>query len=171
MPDIKVIEGDITLLKVDAIVNSADRTLLGISGLDQSVHKAAGPRLREKCLTLGGCKTGEAKLTRGYDLPAVYIIHTAGPFWQGGQGGEEKLLKNCYVNCLKIAEEEALQAIAFPCISTGANHFPPPIAANIAVKTVKDFFANKHTTSIKAVFFVCYNPVHLRLYQALLNLI
>ncbi len=171
MPIIKVIEGDITLLKVDAIVNPADRTLLGINGLDRAVHEAAGPRLREKCLALGGCKTGEAKLTRGYDLPAVFIIHTAGPFWQGGKGGEAKLLKNCYLNSLKIAETENFQSIAFPCISTGANRFPPPLAANVAVGTVRSFFEKKPASHIKAVYFVCPNKAHLRLYQALLKLL
>lgn len=161
---IKVLEGDITLLKVDAIVNAANTSLLGGGGVDGAIHKAAGPRLLEKCKTLGGCKTGEAKITRGYDLPAAFIIHTVGPMWHGGENGEEALLKKCYENSLKLAVENGLKSIAFPCISTGAYHFPAEKAAKIAFAAVRDFLEDNPDFN---VYFVCFNGADYKLYKKL----
>ncbi|MDD6174114.1 MAG: O-acetyl-ADP-ribose deacetylase [Elusimicrobia bacterium] len=161
---IKVLEGDITLLKVDAIVNAANTSLLGGGGVDGAIHKAAGPRLLEKCKTLGGCKTGEAKITRGYDLPAAFIIHTVGPMWHGGENGEESLLKKCYENSLKLAVENGLKSIAFPCISTGAYHFPAEKAANTAFAAVREFLKSNPDFN---VYFVCFNGADYKLYKKL----
>lgn len=161
---IKVLEGDITLLKVDAIVNAANTSLLGGGGVDGAIHKAAGPRLLEKCKTLGGCKTGEAKLTRGYDLPAAFIIHTVGPMWHGGGNGEEALLKKCYENSLKLAVENGLKSIAFPCISTGAYHFPAEKAAKTAFTAVREFLKDNPDFN---VYFVCFNGADYKLYKKL----
>ena len=161
---IKVLEGDITLLKVDAIVNAANTSLLGGGGVDGAIHKAAGPRLLEKCKTLGGCKTGEAKITRGYDLPAAFIIHTVGPMWHGGENGEESLLKKCYENSLKLAVENGLKSIAFPCISTGAYHFPVEKAANTAFAAVREFLKSNPDFN---VYFVCFNGADYKLYKKL----
>lgn len=161
---IKVLEGDITLLKVDAIVNAANTSLLGGGGVDGAIHKAAGPRLLEKCKTLGGCKTGEAKITRGYDLPAAFIIHTVGPMWHGGENGEESLLKKCYENSLKLAVENGLKSIAFPCISTGAYHFPAEKAAKTAFAAVREFLKSNPDFN---VYFVCFNGADYKLYKKL----
>lgn len=161
---IKVLEGDITLLKVDAIVNAANTSLLGGGGVDGAIHKAAGPRLLEKCKTLGGCKTGEAKITRGYDLPAAFIIHTVGPMWHGGENGEEALLKKCYENSLKLAAENGLKSIAFPCISTGAYRFPAEKAAQTAFCAAREFCKNNPDFS---VYFVCFNGGDYKLYKKL----
>ena len=163
---IKVLEGDITLLKVDAIVNAANSTLCGGGGVDGAIHKAAGPRLLEKCKTLGGCKTGEAKMTRGYDLPAAFIIHTVGPMWHGGQSHEEEHLKNCYINSLKLAAENGLKSIAFPCISTGAYHFPADKAALVAWGAVKEFLRENPSLD---VYFVCHNAKDYKLYKKFEN--
>jgi O-acetyl-ADP-ribose deacetylase (regulator of RNase III) len=135
-PPIEVIEGDITKLALDAIINAANRTLLGGGGVDGAIHRAAGPRLREACAALCGCNTGEAKMTPGFDLPARYVIHTVGPVWRGGTEGEDGLLANCYCNSLALAREHGLRSIAFPAISTGAYGFPPDRAARIAVDSV-----------------------------------
>lgn len=133
---IEIIEGDIAALGVDAIVNAANRTLLGGGGVDGAIHRAAGPELRAACAALGGCVTGEAKITPGFKLPARYVIHTVGPVWGGGGSGEDRLLAMCYRNSLQLALAHELASIAFPAISTGAYGFPPDRAARIAVATV-----------------------------------
>ena len=131
-----VVRGDITTLDVDAIVNAANETLLGGGGVDGAIHAAAGPGLLAECRTLGGCKTGEAKITRGHGLKARFVIHAVGPVWRGGTHGEEKLLASCYENAIALAREHELQTIAFPCISTGIFGFPMQLAARVAVTTV-----------------------------------
>ena len=139
---IDIVHGDITRLDVDAIVNAANTTLLGGGGVDGAIHRAAGPELLAECQTLGGCQPGEAKLTRGYNLSARFVIHTVGPFWTGGGRGEAEILANCYHNSLQIAVENKIRTIAFPAISCGAYRFPILNAAKIAVATTREFLAN-----------------------------
>ena len=138
---IAIVEGDITKLQVDAIVNAANESLLGGGGVDGAIHRAAGSELQAECKTLGGCPTGEARITRGYALAARHVIHTVGPIWQGGGSGEEDLLAACYRESLGLAAGNGLKSIAFPAISTGVYRFPPERAAGIAVSTVVEFLA------------------------------
>jgi O-acetyl-ADP-ribose deacetylase (regulator of RNase III) len=172
MPDIQLIKGDITKLKVDAIVNAANSSLLGGGGVDGAIHRAGGPKILEECMVIrekqGGCKTGEAVITTGGNLPAKYVIHTVGPVWYGGKNNEDELLANAYKNSLRLATEYEIKSIAFPNISTGVYGFPKQRAAEIAVNAVKDFF--NLTTLIKEVFFVCFDEENYKIYQSLLNL-
>jgi O-acetyl-ADP-ribose deacetylase len=163
---IEVMQGDITKLTVDAIVNAANRSLLGGGGVDGAIHRAAGPKLLDECRKLNGCDTGQAKITSGYNLPARFIIHTVGPIWHGGMSNEENLLKNCYLNSLNIAREHNFTSVAFPNISTGIYGFPKDLAAQIAVSEVKDFLSQE--TSINKVIFVCFDQDNYSLYQKLI---
>lgn len=149
---IELIKADITTLKVDAIVNAANTTLLGGGGVDGAIHKAAGARLLEECKDLNGCPTGEARMTKGYDLPAKYVIHTVGPVWKDGKHNEPELLASCYRNSLELAKKYRLQTIAFPSISTGAYRFPIEKAAPIAIRTVNGFIKDDPATLEKIIF-------------------
>jgi O-acetyl-ADP-ribose deacetylase (regulator of RNase III) len=164
---IEILKGDITKLKIDAIVNAANSSLLGGGGVDGAIHREAGPKLLEECKTLNGCKTGDAKITNGYNLPAKYVIHTVGPIWNGGDHNEDKLLTSCYFSSLKLAVENKIQTIAFPAISTGVYGFLSERAARIAVKTVLDFLNSDK--SIKKVIFVCFDLNTYQTYEHILN--
>ncbi len=167
MPErMEVIEGDITKLKVDAIVNAANESLLGGGGVDDAIHRAAGPELLAECRTLGGCPTGEARITRGYRLKARHVIHAVGPVWQGGTAGEPELLARCYRNSLALAGKRGLKSIAFPAISTGIYGYPKREAATIAVNTVLDETAG--ASSIRRVIFCCFDQESLTIYQSLI---
>jgi O-acetyl-ADP-ribose deacetylase (regulator of RNase III) len=164
---IEVVEGDITELAVDAIVNAANSSLLGGGGVDGAIHDAAGPGLLEECRTLGGCPVGEARITRGYDLLAKHVIHTVGPVWRGGRRGEDDDLAACYRNSLALAVKHGLRSVAFPAIGTGAYGFPADRAARIAVGEVRDFL--KREQSIDKVIFVCFDKSARRAYDAALK--
>lgn len=168
MTSLEVVTGDITKLKVDVIVNAANNTLLGGGGVDGAIHKAAGKELLVECHSLGGCTTGEAKVTKGYNLPANYVIHTVGPIWKGGQNNESELLVSCYQKSLLLANSLALSSIAFPCISTGVYHFPKVIAANLAISAVKQFL-KEHKHHFELIFFCCYSDEDYQQYCALLK--
>ncbi len=152
---IHIVEGDLTVQAVDAIVNAANRSLLGGGGVDGAIHRAAGPALLEECRALGGCETGEAKITRGHGLPARWVIHTVGPVWRGGSHGEDELLGRCYRNSLALALQRDLRSIAFPSISTGAYGFPIARAAAIALREATRVL-NEHAGRLERVVFVCY---------------
>ena len=158
---------EITELKIDAIVNAANNALLGGGGVDGAIHEAAGPELLEECRTLNGCKTGEAKITKGYNLAAEYVIHTVGPVWKGGNYNEEKLLSKAYKNVMRIAKENNIKTIAFPNISTGVYGFPKKLAAKIAINEVNNFLENAST--INKIFFVCFNKENYDIYHTLIS--
>ncbi len=152
---IRTMLGDITKVSCDAIVNAANTSLLGGGGVDGAIHRAAGPGLLEECRGLDGCRTGQAKITQGYDLPARYVIHTPGPIWRGGDDGEAGLLADSYRNCLELAESHGCRAVAFPSISTGVYHFPLEEASRIAVGTIRDFAGR--AVSVQEVILVAFD--------------
>jgi len=160
---ISIIEGDITKQSVDAIVNAANSSLLGGGGVDGAIHRAAGPKLLEECRTLNGCKTGEAKITKGYNLPARWVIHTVGPFWRGGNSHENELLAQCYTNSLALAAKHRLEAIAFPSISTGAYGFPVERASRIALNAVASYLST--AVFPKRIFVVCFSRNDFQIYS------
>ena len=163
----RAIQADITTLAVDAIVNAANTSLLGGGGVDGAIHRAAGPELLEECRLLNGCKTGDAKITKGYRLPARFIIHTVGPVWHGGSSGEADLLASCYRKSLQLAVESRVRSIAFPCISTGVYGYPAEQAAEVAVRTLSE---TRHTPSCQIeVTFCCYSRRDYEMYTGLLK--
>lgn len=164
---INVVEGDITKQNVDAIVNAANTSLLGGGGVDGAIHRAAGPELLAECRALHGCPTGDAKLTRGYRLPAKWVIHTVGPVWRGGQDLEDELLANCYRRSLEVAVQNRVRSIAFPAISTGVYGFPLERATRIAVREVRAFLAVNNT--VEKIVFVCFDRRTHECYQRVLN--
>mgnify|MGYP001824002672 CR=1 FL=1 len=165
---IQLMQGDITRLQVDAIVNAANQSLLGGGGVDGAIHRAAGPKLLEECRTLNGCETGMAKITGGYNLPAKYVIHTVGPVWHGGLRHEEELLSNCYYNSLNLAQQYNCKSIAIPNISTGVYRFPKDKAAEIAISRVRRFISfNK---SLEKIIFVCFDDENYSLYADALKI-
>ena len=165
----EVILNDITKLKVDAIVNAANSSLLGGGGVDGAIHRAAGKELVMECRFLRGCKTGNAKLTKGYNLPADFIIHTVGPVWQSGHNGEPELLANCYRKSIQIAVEKKFESLAFPCISTGIYGYPKDKAAEIAVETCSEELKNNPSKSKLKIIFCCFDEDNYNIYQQILN--
>jgi len=165
---LEVITGDITTFAVDAIVNAANETLLGGGGVDGAIHRAAGPELLAECRTLGGCPTGEARITKGYNLPARHVIHTVGPIWRGGSEGELDLLAACYRNSLDLAAQNGVKTIAFPAISTGVYGYPADKAARIAARTTLDWLA-QHPDAMDQVIFVCFSDDSAAHYRAAIS--
>lgn len=161
------LQADITQLDVDAIVNAANTSLMGGGGVDGAIHRAAGQELVAECMTLNGCPTGEARITKGYRLKARHVIHTVGPVWHGGRNGEQELLQSCYRNSLELAAKHGLQSIAFPCISTGVYRFPADQAAEIAVGSVRQFLETP--SSIQTVIFCCFSEADRVKYETLLE--
>ena len=160
---IEIIQGDITRLEVEAIVNAANETLLGGGGVDGAIHRAAGPELLEACRELNGCQTGEAKLTKGYNLPARYVIHTVGPVWHGGDHNEKNLLASCYRNSLQLAVDHKLRSLAFPSISTGVYRFPIEQASRIALRVILDFIETEEVAP--RVVMTCFSEPDLEVYR------
>lgn len=163
MVEIEIIQGDITKLAVDAIVNAANCSLLGGGGVDGAIHRAAGPDLLKACIPFGGCKTGEARITPGFRLPAKFVIHTPGPVYRDGLHGEPELLESCYKSCLDLAEENGCETVAFPAISCGVYGYPWEVATEIAIRTVRNFPAQK----VKKVIFCCFGEQMLNIYRAM----
>ena len=163
---IEVVADDITRLELDAIVNAADTSLLGGGGVDGAIHRAAGPELVDECRALGGCSTGEAKITKGYGLPADWVIHTVGPVWHGGKADEDQLLAGCYRNSLELARQHQIRSIAFPSISAGAYHFPLELAAKIAIETVTAFLETDG--DFRKVVFCCFGEDAAQTYRSIL---
>ena len=160
-------KGDITKLSVDAIVNAANTSLLGGGGVDGAIHRAAGHGLLEECITWNGCKTGQSKITKGYNLPAKFVIHTVGHIWYGGNKNERELLKSCYITALNLAKENGIKTIAFPAISCGVYHFPLEEACKIATEIVKNFIANNNC--LEKVIFIDINDAIIEIYKRILN--
>lgn len=163
MAKIEIIESDITKLAVDAIVNAANRSLLGGGGVDGAIHRAAGPELLAECRTLGGCETGQAKMTKGYKLPARHVIHTVGPIWSDGEHDEPALLASCYRECMALAKVYKMQSIAFPAISCGVYGFPVTLAAEIAIKTINECLQDN--PYLQNVYLVCFGDAVLKAYN------
>ncbi len=166
MTKIELLKGDITKVAVEAIVNAANESLLGGGGVDGAIHRAAGPRLLAECASLGGCKTGQAKITKGYDLPAKYVIHTVGPVWRGGINKEDKLLASCYLGSLELVKSKNIKTIAFPSISTGVYGFPIARASGIVFQTVKGFL-EKNKNCLEKIVFVLFSDKDLAVYQSI----
>ncbi|QEL14571.1 O-acetyl-ADP-ribose deacetylase [Limnoglobus roseus] len=167
LPRVRVVQGDITKLAVDAIVNAANESLLGGGGVDGAIHRAAGPELLAECRTLDGCRTGRAKVTKGYRLPAKFVLHTVGPVYADGRSGEPDLLRSCYRECLKLAAERSVESIAFPCISTGVYGYPKAAACAVAVDAVLEWLAGND--SPKTVTFCCFESGDAQLYRERLS--
>ena len=167
MNRLSIVKGDIVRMKTDAIVNAANTSLLGGGGVDGAIHRAAGEDLLKECITLGGCNTGEAKITKGYKLNAKYVIHTPGPIWRGGNKGESELLANCYKNSLSLAKENGVKSIAFPSISTGVYRFPVEKAAQIALREISSFLKTDDT--FEKIVIVCYDEDTLKTYKSILK--
>lgn len=170
MMKIELVKGDITTISADAIVNAANSSLLGGSGVDGAIHRKGGQAITQACMDVrnrqGGCKAGEAVITTAGNLPAKYVIHTVGPVWSGGTRGEKELLRSCYNNCLKLAVQYKVKTIAFPCIGTGIYHFPKEIAANVAISVVERF---ADICGIDKIIFVCYDEGNYHLYETILS--